>query len=312
MYTNVAATSATPEGPFTGIKPMSKLKYAATKDGKRGWDSGMGFGDFGFFVDRHSADADGFPSAYLIYTCRSWNPWRNGNAMSGASIVVEKLNENFTDGGTGEVSGNLREIAAGAGAYTTQESPAMYRSSGGQYVVMTAGATCFGMPQPGEEHQHQHQHRHRHQHQHQEEGESGGTLTPLDASSPPPPSAGPPPPHCMAFDGDCTGCLSHSEPNSSVWRSPCLFLSKAAQGHRCQPATWWAEYHGRFAGSEPCRNCSTRIAGSHCAARPPAPPTPPPPPPPPPGAAPWGGTGIFAYVSPSPLGPFKYFGNINK
>lgn len=153
MYTNVAATSATPEGPFTNPKSMSNLKYAYSKDGKQGWDSGMGMGDFGFFVDQHGADADGFPSAYLIYNCRSWNSWWNGKAsgMSTASIVVEKLNDDFTDGGGWhgtEVSGNLRELSAGAGAYTTQESPAMYRSPKGKYVVMTAGATCFGMPQP--------------------------------------------------------------------------------------------------------------------------------------------------------------------
>ena len=125
---------------------MMKLKYAYSKDGK----TQLGFGDFGFFVDQHSADADGFPSAYLIYSCRSWESWHNGKAsgMSTASIVVEKLNDNFTDGGTGEVSGNLRELSAGAGAHTTQESPAMYRSSKGKYVVMTAGATCLGMPQP--------------------------------------------------------------------------------------------------------------------------------------------------------------------
>lgn len=119
-YTNLAATSTTPHGPFKDIRNMSSLKYG---------DSG----DFGFFVDQQSVATDGFPSAYLIY---------GGSAGN----VVEKLNEDFTDG-TGEASDCLECLPSVPKEVSCQESPSMYRTGKGEYVVLTAGCTCFGMPQ---------------------------------------------------------------------------------------------------------------------------------------------------------------------
>eukprot|EP01052_Picozoa_sp_SAG31_P019505 SAG31_NODE_1424_length_8394_cov_3.211814_4_plen_398_part_00 len=119
-YTNLAATSTTPHGPFTDIKNMSHLKYG---------DSG----DFGFFVDVNSTAADGFPLAYLIYGGSGGN-------------VVEILDENFTDG-TGQASPCLECLPGVPKEVSCQESPAMWRTSKDKYVVLTAGCTCFGMPQ---------------------------------------------------------------------------------------------------------------------------------------------------------------------
>merc|ERR1712157_7470 len=94
-YTNLAATSATPDGPFTNITNMSHLKLG---------DSG----DFGFFVDQHDLAPDGFPNAYLAYLG-----------------IVEKLNDEFTDG-TGEASECFECLPTVPPEFNCQESPSMW------------------------------------------------------------------------------------------------------------------------------------------------------------------------------------------
>ena len=63
---------------------------------------------------------------------------------SGQGIHVEKLNAEWTNGlnNTRQTSGCL---SCGG---PPQESPSMYKTAAGKYVVMLAGATCFGVPQP--------------------------------------------------------------------------------------------------------------------------------------------------------------------
>ena len=59
---------------------------------------------------------------------------------------------------------------------------------------------------------------------------------------------------CSSFDGNCTACRLARE-SGATWGSPCLYLSSPAQGHRCQPAKWWAKYSSRFKGISPI-NCT--------------------------------------------------------
>ena len=83
-------------------------------------------GDFGFF-------ADGL-DAYLVV-----------NVMgSGQGIHVEKLNPQWTNGlnDTTQTSGCL------SCGLPPQESPSMYKTAAGKYVVLLAGAACGSPRQP--------------------------------------------------------------------------------------------------------------------------------------------------------------------
>ena len=63
---------------------------------------------------------------------------------------------------------------------------------------------------------------------------------------------------CISFDDNCTACLRSSDPGPT-WGSPCVYLSAAAQGHRCQPAKWWAKYAGRFSCVRPVVICTPPV-----------------------------------------------------
>eukprot|EP01079_Euglenida_sp_SAG-EU17-18_P003606 gene3606-4045_t len=126
LYQNYAATSTTPAGPFTGLSRMAGLKYAS-----------QNLGDFGLYTEG--------PEAYLAY-----------NVMGrGHGIVVEHLDGNFTDGQGPQASTSeclICRFSANDSSIQWQESPSMFKvdaGSGTQYAVLTAGATCFGVPQPG-------------------------------------------------------------------------------------------------------------------------------------------------------------------
>ncbi len=182
-WRNMAATSASPEGPFTAVNEMAQLTY-----GKR---NGHNLGDFGVF---HDDDGDG----YMVY-----------NVMgAGLGIFVERLSaasytqhaaacsmvydspatmlacacdaccsaargvlQDFTDGlGPTAISPCLNCAPPEPAWRQYEESPAMYKTSNGTfcaprhnctrswhgvcrapgtYVILAAGATCFGVPQPG-------------------------------------------------------------------------------------------------------------------------------------------------------------------
>lgn len=120
-YKYFSSTSASPEGPFTSPQDMNLLYYE-----QKGSSPIVQMGDFGFF-------ADGL-DAYLVV-----------NVMgSGQGIHVEKLNPQWTNGlnDTTKTSGCL------SCGLPPQESPSMYKTAAGKYVVLLAGATCFGVPQP--------------------------------------------------------------------------------------------------------------------------------------------------------------------
>jgi hypothetical protein len=123
---NAAATSASPEGPFTNLTDMAHLTYRARTNAS--------LGDFGLF---HDVGSDG-GSAYIAY-----------NVMgAGLGIFVERLAPDWTDGTNGTAISACLNCAPPQPIWKQyEESPAMYRTAAGKYVVLTAGATCFGVPQ---------------------------------------------------------------------------------------------------------------------------------------------------------------------
>lgn len=128
LYHYTVSFSTTPEGPFTNPVAMGSLAWRARHIPST---TEVDFGDMGFF-----ADDDG--AGYIAYNMMDSTPTLPGG------IHVERLNTNFTDGmyNSSQVSACLN-CAVGS----PQESPLMYKTSQGEYVVLTAGATCFGVPQ---------------------------------------------------------------------------------------------------------------------------------------------------------------------
>ena len=119
-YKYFASTSTSPEGPFTPPQDMNLLYYEQQK---------AQMGDFGFFAEGEEA--------YLVV-----------NVMTqGGGVHVEKLNGAWTNG-----LNDTRQTSACLNCgLPPQESPSMYKTGaaqGGKYVVLRAGATCFGVPQP--------------------------------------------------------------------------------------------------------------------------------------------------------------------
>ena len=68
----------------------------------------------------------------------------------GQGVHVEKLDNTWTNGlnDTKQTSGCLNCKGPFGGPHLDQESPSMYKTAAGKYVVLLAGATCFGVPQP--------------------------------------------------------------------------------------------------------------------------------------------------------------------
>ena len=122
-YKNFAATSPSPEGPFTNPQDMDLLFYENKQNCPKGVCE---MGDYGFF-----AEGD---DAYLVV-----------NVMgSGAGVHVEKLNSAWTNG----LNMSSQTSACLNCGGPPQESPQMYKTPAGKYIVLLAGATCFGVPQP--------------------------------------------------------------------------------------------------------------------------------------------------------------------
>lgn len=116
-YKYFASTSASPEGPFTSPQDMNLLYYEQQK---------AQMGDFGFFVEG--------VEAYLVV-----------NVMTGpgGGVHVEKLNAAWTNG----LNDTRQTSTCLSCGLPPQESPSMYKTAAGKYVVLLAGATCFGVPQ---------------------------------------------------------------------------------------------------------------------------------------------------------------------
>ena len=136
LYHNIAATSDSPEGPFTNPVDMAHLSHRAFGPLR------ANLGDFGWFVDD-----DG--EAYLAGNCMGGPSVTAGNN----GIFVERLNSEYTDGlnSSADTSRCLNCVSAPdyAAWKAYEESPSMYKTEAGTYVILTAGATCFGVPQPG-------------------------------------------------------------------------------------------------------------------------------------------------------------------
>ena len=62
----------------------------------------------------------------------------------GGGVHVEKLDAAWTNG----LNDTAQTSACLNCAGPPQESPSMYKTAAGKYVVLLAGATCFGVPQP--------------------------------------------------------------------------------------------------------------------------------------------------------------------
>ena len=141
-YVNLVAVADKPEGPFTYPQPITGLAWSVAGNP---WNSSYTFGDFGFFADSQSG------AAYLSYVVGGvpglhW--------QSSTCFVIEKLNSSYT-GGTGVASGCLNaappqgnETGTPKAISHMQESPTMYRAPSGEFVVLGAGSTCFGLAQP--------------------------------------------------------------------------------------------------------------------------------------------------------------------
>lgn len=117
LYKYFASTSTSPEGPFTAPQDMNLLYYEQQK---------AQMGDFGFFAEGEQA--------YLVV---------NVMTGAGAGVHVEKLNDAWTNG-----LNDTRQTSACLNCgLPPQESPSMYKTAAGKFVVLLAGATCFGVPQ---------------------------------------------------------------------------------------------------------------------------------------------------------------------
>lgn len=118
LYKNFASTSASPEGPFTAPQDMDLLYNEQQK---------AQMGDFGFFADG--------TEAYLVVEVMTG---------PGGGVHIEKLNAAWTNG----LNDTKQTSACLSCGLPPQESPSMYKTAAGKYVVLLAGATCFGVPQP--------------------------------------------------------------------------------------------------------------------------------------------------------------------
>ena len=73
--------------------------------------------------------------------------------QGGQGIYVEKLDAAWTNGinDTTQRSNCLNcmpPLGNGSAWRQYEESPSMFKTAGGKYVVLLAGATCYGVPQP--------------------------------------------------------------------------------------------------------------------------------------------------------------------